>query len=246
MSLLNLKNKNLDQLKQDLDANLEKAGNNIEKTILYNYYMEGLKDTINDHMVQAVHYNKFKKHLQDMIDTHQNNNAYIYEAILNLKKLGYKVEDFSSSNSYFLNQPLNGVDDANTLNNPYGWWGYIESSQKYFAKIPLVVEDGYDAFLINSTYLEGFKMVIKDNNEPYVMTEGDLVVSQDSNVQTDLVTTGSINTIRVLVDSKDKAVDIIKKIFSTFELKNESIFVQGEGVYKYAWGGVIDVPHLNN
>lgn len=244
MSLLNLKNKNLDQLKQDLDTNLAKAGNNIEKTILYNYYMEGLKDTINDHMVQAVHYNKFKNHLQDMIDSHQNTNAYIYESILNLKKLGYKVQDLSSSTSYFLNQPLNGVDDVNTVNNPYSWWGYIESSQKYYAKIPVVVEDEYEPFLINGTYLEGFKMIIKDNNEPYVMSEGDLIISEDSNVQTDLVNTGSMNTIKVLVDSREQAVNIIKKVFSTFELKNESIFVQGDGVYKYSWGGIIEVDHL--
>lgn len=248
MSLLDLKNKSLEELEATLEKNLLKCANSIEKAVLYNYYMESLKDTQNDHIAQMVVYNKFKKVLTDKIDAHQSANASIYEKILGLKKMGYVVKDFSTDNyNSFRGQPLTQIDNLDVLNNPYNWWGYVEATDKWYCKLPIIVEEGYEGWLINGTILSDFKIVIKDNNEPYLLNVGDVIISEENDVQTGSVNVSSTySTIKLSVATREQATDIIKRVFETFELKNEPVFIQGDGVYKYAWGGVITLPdHLN-
>lgn len=248
MSLLSLKNKSAEELVALLNKDKLKCVNAIEKTILYNYYVDSLKDVMNAHNAQAVHYMKFKKHIQDEIDTHQIENSSIYENILGLKHSGLVVRDYTADtyNSY-RNQPLNSIDDTTKTANPYGWWGYDANSEKWFCKLPFVYADGYESgWLVNSSYLNGFKIVIKDANEPYVYSAGDIVISEADNVETTQITTGSTNTIKLYVDDRVMMTFIIKGVFEKEgKLKNEAIYLMGEGTYQTSWGGSLTLPsHL--
>lgn len=97
MSILGLQTKTKDLMVEEMNSHLDRASNAIEKTLIYNYWNEAVKDEMDDLIKKQIEMRKMKEYLADAVDTHQQENAGIYSGLIGVAYTGRIVNGRSVS-----------------------------------------------------------------------------------------------------------------------------------------------------
>ena len=138
MSLLALQTKSTETMIEEMNSHLSRANNAIEKTLIYNYWSEAVKDELDDLTQKQVNLRKMRKHLQEVVDAHQTENASIFSGLIGVEDSGRVVNGRTPSYS---------VDAT--------------------GKVLVMLYFDYDTSIERKAIPTGSKLVIRDAFSPY-------------------------------------------------------------------------------